>query len=82
MPSKRQRLKGRGTGIAADNKMEEHIINTFGLEAIKAARERLCRNCPRNSPYCLESERFDGCFTMLPLTTRGEDCPYFDAKVA
>ncbi|MBA7710946.1 hypothetical protein ES703_119896 [subsurface metagenome] len=52
------------------NKPEiDYIIKTYGILALKRARERLCQGCSRED--CL----------LLPLTTEGEDCPYFALKL-
>lgn len=46
-----------------------HIINTYGRDRLDNAKVRLCYNC------------YKGIFCrLLPLTTTGEDCPYFGKK--
>jgi len=47
-----------------DRKAQAYIRDAFGNEAVAYAKDRLCRTC---------SVR--GC-EYLPLTTKGEDCPY------
>ena len=48
--------------------MREEIIMKFGIKAVGAATIRLCANCAVSN-----------CF-LLPLTSTGEDCPYYRVK--
>ena len=48
--------------------MQREIEGQFGEEAIRKATERLCSRC--SVPHCF----------LCPLTTKGEDCPYFELK--
>lgn len=48
--------------------LQQEIIEKFGEEAIQEARKRLCSKCKE-----------DSCF-LYPITTKGEDCPYFKLK--
>jgi len=48
--------------------VQREIKERFGEDTIKLAKVRLCHRC-----------KLAPCF-MLPLTTRGEDCPYFKLK--
>lgn len=45
--------------------MQKEIRERFGEKAILVARKRLCEKC--KALNC----------SLLPITTRGEDCPYF-----
>ncbi|GAH46864.1 unnamed protein product, partial [marine sediment metagenome] len=49
-------------------RMQREIEEQFGEEAIQKAKERLCSKCTRR--FC----------SLCPLTTKGEDCPYFKLK--
>jgi len=52
--------------IRADRDATQHwILETFGQDNIKKATERLCAHCYRTP--CL----------LFPITSKGEDCPYF-----
>lgn len=46
------------------------IRETFGQTKLRRAMKRLCDNCSHRP--CL----------LLPLTTKGKDCPYFKLKGA
>jgi len=48
--------------------MQGKIYERFGEKAILEAQKRLCAKC-----------QVSKCF-LLPLTTKGEDCPYFKPK--
>lgn len=54
------------------NTLRHKIISQHGVAAIEKAKERLCDNC--NHPFQCSIAH------LLPLTTKGEDCPYFDKK--
>ena len=49
--------------------MRKTIITKFGQKAIDKAKARLCSHCRFRAS--------NACKTLLPLTTAGEDCPYF-----
>jgi len=49
--------------------LKEEIRDLDGAKAIKKATKRLCLHC----------ERWSKCF-LVPITTKGEDCPYFCRK--
>jgi hypothetical protein len=48
--------------------LQQQIRLKYGDEAIRKAKERLCYNC-KDSP----------CF-LLPITSDGSDCPYFQKR--
>jgi len=54
--------------LADEGKVREVIFEKFGEERIKEAKNRLCSKCS-----------YGFCF-LMPLTTKGEDCPYFKPK--
>ena len=56
--------------LEADRQARELIRNTYGEEAIYNAHSRLCVSCGF-SPEC----------KYLPITTKGEDCPYYKKEV-
>ena len=60
---------GSAHGMISERELiQTEIRERWGEEAIREARVRLCSEC----------KEF-GCF-LLPLTLRGEDCPYFRPK--
>jgi hypothetical protein len=47
------------------------IRSRFGEHSVRESEERLCKNCRH---WC----EADGCpHDILPLTTKGDDCPYY-----
>jgi len=48
--------------------MQQKIVERFGVEKIYEASERLCSKCVVKCP------------DLFPITTEGEDCPYFKPK--
>jgi len=60
---------GSDMGVVRERrKMQQEIEKQFGEEAIQKARERSCSRC--SELHCF----------LYPLTTKGEDCPYFRLK--
>jgi len=51
--------------IEQDQQAREKIMDTYGLKAVKEAEARLCDTCSVACPG------------LLPLTMKGEDCPYY-----
>lgn len=45
---------------------QERIIATYGKDKVDEYKLRYCSNCP-SKPSCL----------LIPLTTKGELCPYY-----
>jgi hypothetical protein len=60
------KTRGNGARFLAT---QERIVKLYGREAINEASERLCEHCKR---FC------NG--VGLPLTTKGEECPYYALK--
>ena len=54
--------------IKERQRMQQEIVEQFGEEAIQKAIKRLCSKCAQG--FCF----------LCPLTTEGEDCPYFKLK--
>lgn len=54
--------------LASEGTVRGKIFDEFGEERIKEAKNRLCSKC------------FYGFCFLMPLTTKGEDCPYFKLK--
>jgi len=48
--------------------LQKEIRETFGEEAIREAKRRLCLNCSFPCP------------NLLPITSDGKDCPYFKPR--
>lgn len=53
-----------------DAELQKIIIDRFGREIINEKRATLCKNCVDYRKPCW----------LLPLTSTGEDCPYFKSK--
>ncbi len=49
-------------------KLQEIILERYGWDYVKEVMGRLCKTCETNS--CL----------LHPVTTKGEDCPYYKEK--
>ena len=59
--------KGKGDGAERTRAFaKEEIKKQFGIKVLGKAMLRLCKVCQRK----------DACL-LYPITTRGEDCPYF-----
>jgi len=51
--------------------LQEKIKGEFA-DQVKANRERLCQNCVSYHLHCE--------FGLLPVTSEGQDCPYFQRR--
>ena len=56
---------------------QDRILDKFGYKLINRKRKELCDRCRRRKPKPIIS--YHGCF-LAPITSEGEDCPYFSAK--
>lgn len=54
--------------IAERHAAKDRIRKKYGVRRLREAEKRLCDNCARR--LC----------DLLPLTGRGEDCPYYQPK--
>ena len=50
--------------------LQRIILEKYGVKSIKEARERLCSCCVERANKC----------HLLPITTNGSDCPYFQKQ--
>ena len=56
---------------------QNRIIEKFSYKLIARKRKELCDRCERRMPKPMI--RYPGCF-LSPITSEGEDCPYFPAE--
>lgn len=54
---------------------QDFILKTFGIELIEQKRRELCLRCTDRGHGLTEAIYCRG--NLLPITTKGEDCPYF-----
>ncbi len=60
--------------------LKKEILESFGDDRLKDAVTRLCQFCKRNNHVFNSSNWHDVNCHIIPLTTKGEDCPYFERK--
>jgi len=60
-------------------KIHQEIEERYGEEMLKQAVERLCYHCCKTTSYAPSDWRNVTCH-MYPITTKGEDCPYYEKR--
>ena len=53
-------------------RVADKVIEKYGAARIEAGRQRLCANCSRGKGGCCDEFTY-----LLPITSDGDDCPYF-----
>ena len=55
---------------------QDRMLERFGYKVVNRKRKELCDRCNYRKPNLLME--YHGC-SLLPITSEGEDCPYFSA---
>lgn len=54
------------------DKIQQEIVERYGVERLNEVRRRLCADCRFASPPSV--------CDLLPITSDGHDCPYWQPK--